>query len=233
MNTPKKVFSTELAYFFGIFALAIGTSLMTTADFGVSMVVAPAYILHLKFSQALPFFSFGMAEYSLQAILLLFTAAVMRRFKWSYLFSFITAVFYGITLDGCLFLVRFLTADLSNTLFLRLLFYVVGLLFCSVGVSFFFHTYISPAAYELFVKELSERLHINIHKFKTGYDCVSCLISILLSFLFFGLWHFEGVKLGTVLCALINGFLIGKCTAFLDRRWRFEDKFPLRGFFAK
>ena len=40
------VFYTELAYVLGILALALGTALMERADFGVSMVVAPAYLLH-------------------------------------------------------------------------------------------------------------------------------------------------------------------------------------------
>ena len=45
----KKVkFSTEISYFLGIILLAAATTLMVKADFGVSMVVAPAYILHLK-----------------------------------------------------------------------------------------------------------------------------------------------------------------------------------------
>ena len=42
----QKSFSAELAYILGIVALALGTALMERADFGVSMVVAPAYLLH-------------------------------------------------------------------------------------------------------------------------------------------------------------------------------------------
>ena len=60
----KTVFYTEAAYLLGIVLLAFGTSLMELADFGMSMIVAPAYLLHLKLSQILPFFSFGMAEYT-------------------------------------------------------------------------------------------------------------------------------------------------------------------------
>ena len=62
----KKVFYTELCYLLALPILAIGTALMERADFGMSMVVAPAYLLHLAISPALPFFSFGMAEYLLQ-----------------------------------------------------------------------------------------------------------------------------------------------------------------------
>ena len=42
----KKTFYCEAAYAIGLACLALSTALMATADFGVSMVVAPAYILH-------------------------------------------------------------------------------------------------------------------------------------------------------------------------------------------
>ena len=95
-----------------------------------------------------------------------------------------------------------------------------------------FHTYISPEVYELFVKEVSARWGIEIHKFKTGYDITSCLLSVGLSFAFFGLWHLEGVKWGTAVCALVNGFLIHRCTALLERRFVFRDSWALRPFFT-
>ena len=77
----KSKFSTEISYFLGIILLAAATTLMVKADFGVSMVVAPAYILHLKLSQYFDFFTFGVAEYMLQAIMLIALTAVMKKFK--------------------------------------------------------------------------------------------------------------------------------------------------------
>ena len=224
----KKTFYTELSYLLGILILALGTAFMERVNFGVSMVVAPAYILHLKISQILPFFSFGMAEYTLQAVLLILIAILLRKFKLTFLFSFVTAVFYGFVLDGMMALIGLLP---MGTLFGRLLFYVVGLLACSVGVALLFHTYIAPEAYELFVKELSAKYHKDIHKFKTVYDCCSCVIAILLSFIFFGFLHFEGVKLGTIFCALVNGSVIGVCSKMLERNFEFKDKFELRRYF--
>ena len=75
----KKIFYTEWAYVLGLWILALGTALMERANFGVSMVVAPAYLLHLKISESLPFFTFGMAEYTLQAVILIFMMMGTRR----------------------------------------------------------------------------------------------------------------------------------------------------------
>ena len=226
----KKVFFSEVAYVIGIVILALGTAFMERADFGLSMVVAPAYLLHLKISQYIPAFSFGMAEYSLQAVLLIILAISLRKFKPMYMFSFVTAVIYGLTLDITMLLVGILPLI---GLIGRIIFYLMGMLFCAVGVSLLFHTYIPPEAYELFVKEISAKTQVDINIIKTVYDCFSCLIGIILSFAFFGLWHFEGVKIGTVICALINGFLIGKCSKMMESIFDFKDAFKLRKKFEK
>jgi uncharacterized membrane protein YczE len=225
----RRVFFSELAYLLGIVALAWGTALMERADFGVSMVVAPAYLIYLKLSQTCPFFTFGMAEYTLQALLLTAMCLALRRFRISYLFSFVTAVIYGMTLDGCMVLSAYLP---GTSLPARLTLYTLGLLFCAVGVSLLFHTYVAPEVYELFVKELAANRGAKLHRVKTLYDCISCAVGIALSFAFFGLGHFEGVKLGTIACALINGPLIGRCGAFLERRFKFCDRLPFRSKFT-
>ena len=67
----KRTFSTELACVFGIVFVAWGVVLMEKTDFGVSMVVAPAYLLYRWLSPVWSFVTFGMAEYCLQAVLLL------------------------------------------------------------------------------------------------------------------------------------------------------------------
>lgn len=215
----KRTFSTEISYLFGIIFLALGTAFMEKAGFGMSMVVAPAYLVFLEVSRFVPFFTFGMAEYCLQAVLLVLMALIGRRFKMMYLFSFVTAVVYGVTLDLMIALVGLFEMN-------AVLLFALGLVVCSFGVTFFFHSYIAPEAYELFVKELSQSRGYDIHKVKTLYDITSCLVAIILSFAFFGLWHFEGVKWGTVLCALVNGYVISRCSALLEHFFVFEDSFP-------
>ena len=59
----KPVFYTEIAHVLALVLLALGTALTAYGDLGISMVVAPAYILHLKLSQVFPFFTFGVAGY--------------------------------------------------------------------------------------------------------------------------------------------------------------------------
>jgi hypothetical protein len=58
-NMKKATFYTELAYLFGIAALALGTAFMEKANMGISMVVAPAYLVYLKLSKVWTFVTFG------------------------------------------------------------------------------------------------------------------------------------------------------------------------------
>ena len=225
----KRVLYTEWAYVLAMVGLSLSVALMTRADFGVSMVVAPAYLLYLKLNPLLPFFTFGMAEYTLQAVLLLFTVLAVRKFRPYFLFSFVTAVLYGFLLDGWMALAAGLPAD---TLLLRGGWYVLGLVLGAASIAFFFKTYIAPEVYELLVKELAVKLNKPTHRVKTMYDCVSCAAAVILSFCFFGLWRFEGVKAGTVVCALVNGWLIGRFTALYERLFDFQDGLPWRKYFS-
>lgn len=219
----KRVFYCEMAYVVGLIVLALGTAFMERANFGMSMVVAPAYLVHLKVSEVLPYFSFGMSEYVFQAVLLVLLSLVMRRAKRSYLLSFCTAFLYGLILDGVMALIALLPLDgIAWQVFL----YVAGMIVCSVGVALLFRSYFPPEAYELFVKELSEKYHMSIGKTKTIYDCCSCALGVILSLCFFG--TFVGVQWGTIVCALINGWMIGRISNWMENNFTFRDALPLR-----
>ncbi|MDY5220644.1 MAG: DUF6198 family protein [Eubacteriales bacterium] len=226
----KKIFYAELAYVLGIPVLALGTALMEKADFGMSMVVAPAYIVHRRLEQVQPWFSFGVAEFVLQAALLVGLSLWMGRFRRSYLFSFVTAGLYGLALDASICAAAWIPA---NGIVLRLVCYACGMILCAAGVALLFHSYIPPEAYELVVKELAGKYSRDVGRVKTVYDCMSCLAGIALSFAFFGWGRFEGVKAGTILCALVNGALIGWMNRRLRAAFDFRDGLKLRSLFER
>ena len=224
----KRTMFTEWAYVAGLLLIAGGVVLMEKADFGLSMIVAPAYLLHRWLEPVWSWFSFGTAEYCFQALLLILMTLVLRRFRTSWLFSFVTAVIYGFVLDG----IMLLAAPLPTGMVWRTVWSVLGMVICSMGVACMFRTYLSPEVYELLVKEGSRRYGVEIHRFKTGYDCASCLLAVVMSFAFFGLWQFVGVQWGTILCALVNGWLIGQCSRLLEKCFVFKDALPWRRYFS-
>lgn len=200
----------EILYIVGLVLMAFSVALTAKADLGLSMIVAPAYLFSAFFG-----ISFGMAEYLLQAVLLLAMSLLLRRFCLSYLFSFMTAFLYGLILDRFVSLLGGLPA---GTLPLRIVWLTLGMVLTSLAVSLMFRSYLSPEAYDLFVREVSAAFSCPIDRFKFCYDAVSALVSLVLSFAFFGFGRFVGIGWGTLVMALCNGFIIGFFGRVLDRR---------------
>lgn len=217
----KPVFYSELAYVFGMLLLAFGTAMTVYGGFGVSMVVAPAYILSEKVS----FLTFGSAEYVLQGIILLVMMLILRKVKLTYFLSFVTAVLYGYALNASLLV----TGMFPNLLWLKIVLYIVGVVICAAGVSLFFHTYLPQAAYEMFVKEVSRKFNKQMSTFKWVYDCISLVVAVIMALVFFGTLH--GVGIGTVITAFVFGPMIRVCTTVFEKVFEFRDAFPLRAKF--
>ncbi len=213
---------TEVTYALGLILLAFGTAFMAYGGFGISMVAAPGYVLHLKLSPALPFFTFGTAGYFVEALVLLGMIAIIKKARFTYLFSFVTAVIYGLLLDT----VSLLTALLPESMLLQLLLYVCGMLLCSFAISLLLISYFPPAAHEMFVKEVSACKKLSLSKLKTVYDCTALVLTVVLSLLFFG--SIRGIGPGTVVCAFANGFFIRCFSDLLKNTFDFRDAFAIR-----
>lgn len=224
----KITFPSELAYIIGLILTAFGNALLTRADFGLSMVVAPSYLIHLKVSQWLPFYSFGMSGYVFQGLLIILTAIIVRKFRLSYLFSFVTAFIFGNLLDLMLIPANMIPAD---SLFLRGLLMAAGLIIVPAGVSLLFYTYISPEAYELLVKEVSKKFGFETGRTKLVYDISSLLLATVLALVFFGISDLKGIGIGTVIAAVLNGILIGAYCKIYNKFISFKDIFKLRHLF--
>lgn len=221
----------EAAYLLGILCMAAGVACVSASNFGYSMIVAPVYLLFTKLGGLL---SFGTVEYLFQGLLLILMCICVRKFRVQYLLSFVTAVFYGYTFDLLLWLVGFVPSD---TLPARILLFAVGTVFISISVALFVRTYLPPEVYELFVREFAVVYALPFGRVKLSYDCISCAFSIVLSMVLFGPGVFadfsfaalceaivsgyvlEGIGIGTVVAALVNGPLITLCGRWIDRHF--------------
>ena len=225
MRENKKVFYTEIGYIIGLVFTAIGVALMIKANLGVSMIVAPTVLIQQKLSEFLPWITVGQVEWVFQGLLLILMSIIVRRFRASYLFSVVTVLIYTSMLDGMLFVLGFVPNDI---LAVQIVLFLLGWLILDTGLSFMFRTYIAPEVYELFVREVTDRYKLKLSVVKTVYDMSSLTLAIILSFALFGCFRFDVIFVGTVVNALLNGFIIGKISKFFDKRFEFRDKFDLR-----
>lgn len=198
MKLPLLKKMNEAAWLLGIVFCALGVCLLTKAGFGLSMVSAAAYILHLKVVQFLPFFSQGMSEYVFQALLLLVLCLAIQRFNWRYLLSFASAVIFG---------------------------FVLGELFTAISIAFFFRTGWPLEIYELFCTELARRHDWNMNRVKQCYDIAMLTLSVLLALI---LNHnLQGLGAATVIITFVNAPLITLFGKLLDKLFAFEPLLPI------
>ena len=214
MQMKKIKIPSELVYVFAIVLLSFAVTMLTAADFGISMIVAPAYLLSLK----LNFLTFGQAEYVIQAGLFIILCIVLKRFKFIYLFSFATCLIYGAVLDLWRLIPFFnptVTAPGSMDLWVRIVMFVAGVLLTSFAVALFFKTYIYPQVYDFFVKAVSLRYGKKLSIFKTAVDLTCLTASVVMTFCFFG--ELRGVNWGTLVMAVFNGAIIGFFSKLFDK----------------
>lgn len=221
----KPVFYSEIAYPVGVLLLALATALMERGGLGMSIVVAPAYVVHLKLAEFWSFFSFGMAEYLLQGLVLILTLVLVGRVRIAWVLSFGTTILYGLALDGFMAL----TAGIPSTLWVRIFIYVFGFALCVTAVGFMLHSYLPPSAYDLYAKLMTAKTGRPLSVIKTTYDIASLLVAVVLSLWFFG--EIRGVGIGTVGGALLGGVCIRWMMVLQDRLFDFRDRFSGRRFF--
>ena len=214
---------SEFAYIISIVVLAFSVAIMSAVDFGVSMIVAPAYILSLKFD----FLTFGQCEYIVQALLFIVFCILVKKIKPQFFFSFITCIIYGAVLDFFRAVIPILNPSIyppgSFNIILRVVFFIVAELLTAFAVALCFKTYLYPQVNDFIVKGLSTRFNLDRNKFKRIYDFMCLSISVLLSLILFK--NIKGIGIGTVVLTLINGVLIGFFDKILSKLFEFKPMF--------
>lgn len=163
MQNRKLKIPSEVVYILAVALLSLAVAMLTAANFGVSMIVAPAYLLSLKVG----IFTFGQAEYVIQAGLFIIFCIVMRGFRAVYLSSFVTCLIYGAALDlwRCIpFFNPNVTPPGSMSMPIRILLFVLGVLLTSFSVAMFYKTYLYPQVYDFFVKGVSGKFGIKLSR---------------------------------------------------------------------
>ena len=214
---------SEFAYIISIVVLAFSVAIMSAVDFGVSMIVAPAYILSLKFD----FLTFGQCEYIVQALLFIVFCILVKKIKPQFFFSFITCIIYGAVLDFFRAVIPILNPSIyppgSFNIILRVVFFIVAELLTAFAVALCFKTYLYPQVNDFIVKGLSTRFNLDRNKFKRIYDFMCLSISVLLSLILFK--NIKGIGIGTIVLTLINGVLVGFFDKILSKFFEFNPMF--------
>ncbi len=212
----------ELAWVLGIVLCALGIALYIKAGFGLSMVAAPPYLIHLKIVEIFPWYTQGTSEYILQTVLLIILCVIIKKVKLNFVLSFATAIISGMVLDFWLFVLG--GGELYGTIGVRILAFILGELSVSMAIAFFFRTAMPLQSYEVFVKEIASFFNIEISKVKMGFDISFLILSVGLAV--FLNRSFQGIGIGTVILTVINAPLINMFGKLFDKIFVFDMAFP-------
>lgn len=215
---------SEAVYIIAMLCISFSVAMVSAADFGVSMIVASAYIISEKVS----FLTFGQAEYIVQGLLFIVFCILMRKVRLTYFCAFLTSVLYGALLDMWREVIPHFNPSVcapgSMHMALRITYLAVGMVMTAFAVALFFKTYICPQVYDYFVKAVSEKYGIDRTKFKVCFDAGCLVTACALSFIFFR--RFVGIGIGTVIMTLLNGVIIGGFGKLLEKTVEVKPLFP-------
>ena len=114
----------------------------------------------------------------------------------------------------------------ANTVVARIAVAAIGTVITSFAVALMLRTYIPPAAYEIFVREVAEAKGININKMKLWFDASMLLITAILMFTLLKGFFVDIIGPMTVVSAFLNSVLIGFFGKILDKHCDFSPAFP-------
>ena len=214
--------SHELVYILGAAILSLATAMLTTADFGLSVIVSPAYLVSVKTG----FLTFGQAEYVVQGILFVLFCIIMRKIKILYFGAFLSGIIYGFFLDMWRTWIPHLNPDVYPTgtlpMQLRIVYFVIGFFINILGVTLYFKNRYYPQVYEFFVKGVSEKYHIELSKFKLAFDLAFLALSLVLTLVMFH--KIVAIGVGTLIMACCNGPLIGAYSRWFDKHFELKSR---------
>ena len=226
--------SNELLWALGVLFVALGVSICSKADLGVSMIAAPAFVVSEAMLPLWSALNVGVMEYIIQGVLLILLCVIVGRCNWRYFLAFAVAVLYGYVLNLFLWLIDGLQIQ---HLWQRWVMLLVGDAVTAFGVACYFRTDMPLQVYELFVAEVADRFSLELSKVKWVFDCILLVLSIALAFVLFGDaasfdWSsigsasFHSIGLGTLVTTMINSPLIKLWGSVIDRLFDPTPRFP-------
>ena len=207
--------SDEAVYILGALLLSLATAMLSAADFGLSVIVSPAYLVSLR----APFLTFGRAEYVVQGILFCIFCIIMKQVRLLYFGAFLSGLIYGLMLDLWRVAVPQFNPDIhppgTLPVTVRAGYFIIGFFINAFAAVLYFKSRYYPQVYEFFVKGISEKYKKNLADFKLRFDLAFLLLTVSMSFLMYH--RLVAVGAGTLIMACCNGPLIGVYSRWFDR----------------
>ena len=199
----KKIIIRILIYIMGLFFLALGVAFSINSGLGVSPVNSLPYVIGL-----ISGVETGTMVIIVFTFYLLIQIVMLRKdFRWIILTQLIFSTIFGYFTNFAKMIVGSFTIP---TYFGQLVILVISIIFVALGVSLYVDAKLVNMPMEGMVAAINEKLLPNksFADVKVIMDTTVVIIGIFLSLIFLG--RVEGIREGTVICALVVGKLMKK-----------------------
>lgn len=205
MNTEKTDIREQITRIIfcvlGLFIAGLGVAVTKKGELGVSPISSVANVLSLKFT----FLTLGNWLIIWNCILILGQILILRkRFQLFQLLQIPLSFLFGYFTDFGVWLLSFTKMD---AYYMRLLVVFLGTVILGLGISISVNANVILNSGEAFVKAIADTTHKEFGNLKVGFDITCMVLAVTLSLLFFDL-TIRGTREGTVIAALLTGFVV-------------------------
>lgn len=205
MNKLKRY----IIFLVGLFVNSLGVSLITKANLGTSPISSIPYVLSLNFPLTL-----GNFTIIFSILLIILQLFILRKnFKLEHLLQIPISILFGYFIDLTMLLFSFVN---PTAYIAKLIYLLIGCVILGFGVYMEVLADVAMLPGESFVRAIVQTWHREFGSTKVCFDVSMAVIAAVLSFI---LAHrLDGVREGTVIAALLVGFLarqFGRLLAFV------------------
>lgn len=215
-----------LVYVCGLFCIALGIAFSAKSGLGVPPVGSPANVLYqIGRDRGLPETVFNLGNWTIAVYCVYILAQILllgKKFRPVQLLQLVVSFLFGYMVNFAVALLSGLPAPTHYAT--RLMYLLVNIPLVALGVMMYLIPELLPTPGEGVVLAMRERWNTSVGTGKTIFDCTVVAIAVILSLAWFR--AFVGVREGTVISALLTGFVIKLLQRFLQKSLR---RFVWRG----
>lgn len=199
-----------LAYFLGLFIMALGISMSVKSNLGVSPVSSIPYTI-----TCITGLEMGKATIVFHIFWVLLQIAILRKeFKIKNLLQIAVGIVFGYFTTFSNFLFGFIPTP-SNIVF-RIILMLGSTVLIAAGIFLYLPSDIVPLAGEGAMMAISDKTHIKFNRIKIAFDVSMVTISLISCIIV--LKSLGSVGIGTVAAALLVGIVLGFITKIFGEK---------------
>ena len=197
-------------FIFGLFFAAIGVAFTKHGELGVSPISSVANVLSCKFSAL----SLGTWLIIWNCILIVGQIIILRKhFQLIQLLQVPLSFLFGWFTDFGMWMVSGIP---TPNYFIRMAMVLTGIVILGFGISLSVTANVILNSGEAFVKAISDTTHKEFGNIKIAFDVTCVILAVVLSLIFFD-FSIVGTREGTVISALLTGFVVKLFLKFVKK----------------